>query len=105
MKRRTNQRLLNLLVWAIVALTLSPIAFMVYASLSDYNDVVTGNLVNASFTPHWSNYREMWINVDFLAFLRNSLVICGFTTLFSTVLAALAAYSLARFRFRGHPDL
>src|ERR1700748_905527 len=102
MKRRTNQRLLNLLVWAIVALTLSPGAFMVYASLSDYNDVVTGNLVDASFTPHWSNYREMWVNVDFLAFLRNSLVICGFTTLLSTILAALAAYSLARFRFRGN---
>src|SRR6201986_2587443 len=104
MKRRTSQNLLNALVWAIVALTLSPVAFMVYASLSDYNDVVTGNLVHASFTPHWSNYREMWVNVDFLAFLRNSLVICGFPTLFATILAALAAYSLARFRFRGnHP--
>ena len=104
MKRKSTERALNLLVWAIVALTLSPVAFMVYASLSDYNDVVTGNLVHASFTPHWSNYREMWVNVDFLAFLRNSLIICGFTTLFATILAALAAYSLARFRFRGnHP--
>jgi multiple sugar transport system permease protein len=91
-------------VWAIVALTLSPVAFMVYASLSDYNDVVSGNLVKASFTPHWSNYREMWVNVDFLAFLRNSIIICGLTTLFATFLAALAAYALARFRFRGnHP--
>src|SRR5262249_37294394 len=102
MKRRTSRNLLNALVWAIVALTLSPVAFMVYASLSDYNDVVTGHLVDAGFTPHWSNYREMWVNVDFLAFLRNSLVICGITTLLSTLLAALAAYALARFRFRGN---
>src|ERR1700739_3685990 len=100
MKRRTHQRLLDLLVWAIVALTLSPSAVMVYASLSVYKDTVTGTMVNASFTPRWANYREMWVNVDFLAFLRNSLVICGFTTLFATLLAALAAYSLARFRFR-----
>jgi multiple sugar transport system permease protein len=101
---RTTQRLLNALVWAIVALTLSPVAFMVYASLSDYNDVVSGNLVTAAFTPHWQNYREMWVNVDFLAFLRNSLVICGATTLSATFLASLAAYSLARFKFRGnHP--
>src|SRR5882757_1859766 len=99
-----NQRALNALTWAIVALTLSPVAFMVYASLSDYNDVVSGHLVDAAFTPHWSNYREMWVNVDFLAFLRNSLVICGCTTIVSTFLASLAAYSLARFRFRGnHP--
>src|SRR6201997_133423 len=102
MKRRSTQRLLNLLVWAIVALTLSPIAFMVFASLADYNDVVAGHLNDAAFTPHWANYREMWVNVDFLAFLRNSLVICGITTLLSTLLAALAAYALARFRFRGN---
>jgi multiple sugar transport system permease protein len=96
--------MLNLLVWAIVALTLSPVAFMVHASLCDYNDVAAGHLLDARFTPHWSNYREMWVNVDFLAFLRNSIVICGLTTLFATVLAALAAYALARFRFRGnHP--
>jgi multiple sugar transport system permease protein len=101
-KRKWNQRALNLLTWAIVVLTLSPVAFMVYASLSDYNDVVTGNMLKASFTPHWSNYREMWVNVDFLAFLRNSLIICGLTTLLSTLLASLAAYALARFRFRGN---
>jgi len=93
---------LDLLVWAIVAITLAPIAFMGYASLSDYDDVVAGHLVEAGFSPHWSNYREMWINVDFLAFLRNSLIICGLTTVLSTALAAMAAYALARFRFRGN---
>src|SRR6516164_3359377 len=97
-RRRRGQRALDVLTWAVVAITLSPIAFMVFASLSDYNDVVSGRLLSAGFTPHWSNYREMWQAVDFLAFLRNSLVICGVTTLFSTLLAALAAYALARFR-------
>ena len=42
--------------------------------------------------------------VDFLSFLRNSLIICGSTTIVSTLLASMAAYALARFRFRGnHP--
>ena len=45
MKRRTRQNMLNALVWAIVALTLSPVAFMVYASLSDYNDLVGGHIL------------------------------------------------------------
>ena len=101
-RRRPRELALDALTWAIVVVTLSPVAFMVYASLSDYNDVVSGHLVDAGFTPHWANYREMWVNVDFLAFLRNSLVICGITTLLSTLLAALAAYALARFRFRGN---
>jgi len=99
---RRRARALDVLVWAIVALTLSPIAFMVYASLSDYNDVAGGHLVDAGFVPHWENYREMWVDVDFLAFLRNSLVICSLTTVLSTLLASLAAYALARFRFRGN---
>ena len=101
-RKAWNRRALDALTWAIVALTLSPVAFMVYASLSDYNDVVAGHLLDAGFTPHWSNYREMWVNVDFLAFLRNSLVICGVTTVLSTFLASLAAYALARFRFKGN---
>jgi len=99
-----HARALDALTWAIVVVTLSPVAFMVYASLSDYNDVARGALVSADFTPHWSNYREMWIEVDFLSFLRNSIVICGCTTLVSTIVACMAAYALARFRFRGnHP--
>jgi multiple sugar transport system permease protein len=104
LRRRPRELALDALTWAIVALTLSPVAFMVYASLSDYNDVARGALVTASFTPHWSNYREMWVDVDFLSFLRNSLVICACTTFVSTIAASMAAYALARFRFRGnHP--
>ena len=97
-------RALDALTWAIVVVTLSPVAFMVVASLSDYNDVARGALATAAFTPHWSNYREMWVEVDFLSFLRNSLVICGCTTFISTIAASMAAYALARFSFRGnHP--
>jgi multiple sugar transport system permease protein len=104
LRRRWRDHALDALTWAIVAITLSPVAFMVYASLSDYNDVVRGALVSASFTPHWSNYRDMWVEVDFLSFLRNSLVICGCTTFISTIVASMAAYALARFSFRGnHP--
>ena len=102
-RRRTSATALTALTWGLVVLTLSPIAFMVAASLSDYQDVVRGAVTNADggWHPKWSNYREMWVDVDFLAFLRNSLVICGLTTLFSTALASCAAYALARFSFRG----
>jgi len=47
------------------------------------------------------NYRDMWINVDFLNYFTNSLIVCGLTTVFSTISATCAAYALARFRFRG----
>ncbi len=47
------------------------------------------------------NYIDMWKNVNFGLYLRNSLVICGFTMLFAMVFATFAAYALSRFRFPG----
>jgi multiple sugar transport system permease protein len=102
MTRRFQHHALNVLTWGLVLVTLSPVAWMVVASLSDYQDVVRGNLGAGAFHPKWKNYVDMRTEVDFLSFLRNSLIICGLTTLFSTVLASMAAYSLARFRFRGN---
>jgi multiple sugar transport system permease protein len=47
------------------------------------------------------NYVDMWKNVNFGLYLRNSLVICGFTMLFAMVFSTLSAYALSRFRFPG----
>jgi multiple sugar transport system permease protein len=43
----------------------------------------------------------MWRNVNFGLYLRNSLIICGFTMLFAMIFSTLAAYALSRFRFPG----
>ncbi len=47
------------------------------------------------------NYVDMWKNVNFGLYLRNSMIICGFTMFFAMILATLAAYALSRFRFPG----
>lgn len=47
------------------------------------------------------NYVDMWKNVNFGLYLRNSLIICGFTMLFAMVISTLSAYALSRFRFPG----
>lgn len=47
------------------------------------------------------NYIDMWKSVNFGLYLRNSLIICGFTMLIAMVLSTLAAYALSRFRFPG----
>lgn len=49
----------------------------------------------------WSNYVDMWQNVNFGLYLRNSLIICGFTMLFAMIFSTMAAYALSRFRFPG----
>jgi multiple sugar transport system permease protein len=49
----------------------------------------------------WHNYVDMWRNVNFGLYLKNSLIICGFTMFFAMIFSTLAAYALSRFRFPG----
>lgn len=105
-KMRRQQRgrawLLNTLTWLIVLVTLLPIVWMVVSSLRSSSDISAGTRVEDGFTPQWHNYVDMWLNVDFFNFFKNSLIICSLTTVLATISATCAAYALARFRFRGN---
>jgi len=50
----------------------------------------------------FQNYADLWKNIDFGLYLKNSLIISGFTMLFAMILATLASYSLVRFSFPGN---
>jgi len=51
------------------------------------------------------HYRALFAERDFLTPIRNSLIVAGATTALSVVIGALAAYALARLRFRGKTPL
>jgi multiple sugar transport system permease protein len=92
---------LGLLAWALVALMLAPIAWMLLCSLHASEDITIGNPLTADGPLQWQHYAELWTQLDFFGYFRNSLIVCGLTTLFATACAVCAAYALARFRFRG----
>ncbi len=50
----------------------------------------------------WRNYVDLWKNIDFGLYLKNSLIICGITMFLAMIFATLAAYALARFNFPGN---
>ena len=100
-KSALRSRALDLLTWAIVLVSLLPIAWMLLSSLRNYSDIAAGEQLSASLDLRWQNYRDIWVNVDFFNYFKNSLIVCGLTTLISTACAVCAAYALARFRFRG----
>lgn len=52
-------------------------------------------------SPDLGAYRALWNERSFWLPVRNSLVVAGGTTLLCVTLGALAAYALARLRFRG----
>jgi multiple sugar transport system permease protein len=49
----------------------------------------------------WINYFDMWRNVDFGLYLKNSFIICGISMVFAMIFATMAAYSISRFDFPG----
>jgi multiple sugar transport system permease protein len=100
-EHRLRSRALDALTWTIVVVSLLPIAWMLLSSLRNYSDIATGEPLSGGLALRWQNYRDIWVNVDFFNYFKNSLIVCGLTTLISTAVAACAAYALARFRFRG----
>jgi len=100
-KSKSNSLLLNGLTWTVVVLPLLPILWMVLSSLRSYRDITSGDQLDTSLPFQWQNYRDMWVNVDFFNYFKNSLIVCSATTVLATLSATCAAYALARFRFRG----
>jgi len=101
MRSRRRSLALTAFTWAIVALMLAPIGWMLLCSLRQPDDIAQGNPLTAPGPWRWQNYADLWTQVDFFGYFRNSLVVCGLATLLSTACSACAAYALARFRFRG----
>ncbi|MEN9355019.1 MAG: hypothetical protein RL318_2344 [Fibrobacterota bacterium] len=58
-------------------------------------------LPSAHFYIHWRNYVDLWRNLPFGTYLKNSLIVCTSVMLIAMVLASLAGYALARFEFGG----
>jgi len=57
--------------------------------------------INFIFTPTLQNYRDVLNEGGFMRYLSNSLIVGLASTLITLVLGCMAAYGLARFRFRG----
>ena len=101
-ERLTAVQAIGLLL--VLLLTLFPIYWMVVSSLKTNAELLGGSAV--SLAPNLGslqlqNYVNLWRQLDFALYLRNSLIICGSATLIAVALASLAGFSLAYFRFRG----
>jgi multiple sugar transport system permease protein len=96
---RSVNRGLDVLTWLVLLVMLSPVLWLVFASLQTDGELSTGamNLLKPTFTA----FSRMWQTVDFEKYLINSLIICTAAALCATALASFAGYALARFRFKG----
>lgn len=74
---------------------------LVAFSAGNLDSLAAGRLSQGRIYVHWRNYIDLWRNLPFGTYLFNSLVVCTLVMAISMVLASLAGYALARFRFWG----
>jgi len=89
-----------LLLVVILAMILFPIFWMVITSFKTNQEIVS----NTDILPkhwQWRNYIDLWRQVNFGMYFKNSMIICSIVTMIVTVLAMFSGYALARYRFPG----
>lgn len=90
----------SLVVWIIFLLFLAPYLYLIVWSFKHPGDIQA--YPPRFFSPFTLlNYRQVFEDVNISFYLRNSAIVATATTLLSVLLAIPAAYSFARFRFRG----
>lgn len=91
----------HLLIWIMIAFALFPVIWIFSASLNVSNTLFGQGLIPKNFTTN--HYQELFSNPQhpFGRWLWNSIKISGTASVLTVFLAALAAYALSRFRFRG----
>lgn len=97
-KRKMYDKLANILLFVIVLLVIFPIIWMVFSSLLTQNQIATGKI---GLPNNFKNYIDMWRNINFFHYFKNSIIVCSITTLIALTIAIFAGYALARFKFPG----
>lgn len=88
-------------VFMVVCWSLAPFLWFVITSVKTPEEIAARppSVLPASIHPE--NYSRLSTHHRFFIPIRNSLVVSGVTTLITIPIAALAAYAIARLRFRG----
>jgi multiple sugar transport system permease protein len=89
-----------LMLIALAILCVAPIAVIFATSLRQQVDIFADPL-NFLFTPTLENYRAVLEEDNFDRYLMNSLFVGLVSTAITLILGCMAAYGLARFRFKG----
>jgi multiple sugar transport system permease protein len=82
-----------------------PLLWMAVTSIKPENEVFVRLPTLFPKVPTWVNYTNLFSRSDMVDQLRNSLITAGGGALLTVVLATYAAYSFAKFRYRGRKPL
>lgn len=104
---KTNKNRLVLLLGYVVLITgclcvLLPLSWMVITSLKSMTDItLSRGLKLFPSGPTLENFVNIWKEYPIATYIGNSVVAVGGSTIFGVVCAALCAYGLSRYEFKG----
>jgi multiple sugar transport system permease protein len=94
-----------------IVITVVVFAFILFPPIMLFLTSIKTEVDALSFPPKWifrptpDNYTDIFHTSRFLRYLQNSVIVAAMNTAVSIGLGSLAAYSLARFKFRGSENL
>lgn len=88
----------TVIIWLFVIGAVFPIIWMMATSLMTQGEIATGKI---GIPNNFTNYIEMWQRVEFFKYFKNSVIVCGTTTIIALFIATFAGYAVARFKFPG----
>lgn len=84
-----------------VVFSIFPIYFVLYASLSPTQALISTELQLIPTRVSFSNYAYVLEQLPFLHWMFNSILVCALATIIALLCSTTGAYALSRFRFRG----
>lgn len=98
---KISNSLLTLLTWVMITIIMIPILFMLLNSFRARTDITSSTAPLIPHIWHPENYTNMWKAFKFGPLFLNSMIVVGSTTAIATLIASMAGFALARFRFPG----
>jgi N-acetylglucosamine transport system permease protein len=90
----------SLALWALVII--GPLLFTFFAAFKSNTEIFLGNPFALPSSWDLSSFGRAWQEAHIGTYFLNSVVVVGLSTLGTMLLGSMAAYVLARYRFRGN---
>jgi len=84
----------------VAVIQLFPLYWLFTLSLKNNPEIMGGNALSLPPVLRWENYEYIFANANIGTYLKNSVIVTGATIAFSTVLATMASFAIARLKWK-----
>ncbi len=110
-KKKVNWVIFFIVLIAAIILIDFPIYWMVKSSLTSVDKIMTRDVKLGIEELDFSSYKNVWQGTDYASqlkfkkYLFNSIIVVLISSTISIIIASLAGYSLARFKYKGRDNI